>query len=134
MKPPKDLTRFYDNQPIPLKYFAMGAKEKIGEKRAYARHNLPASLEISNINKDRKLEARLINYGEGGICIKSAVKYNSGMSLFVRVKDFSRNPSYYCLNKCPRSICLADVKWCQKVRDSDSSYFKMGLQFFAPIY
>jgi len=104
------------------------------ERRSFSRQNFSAPLEISHFADRKRKDAELINHSEGGMCIRSRVKYNPSMSLFVRVKNFKSNDA--CIGDCNglRSISLADVKWCQKVDDVELSYFKIGLQFCPPAY
>jgi hypothetical protein len=57
-----------------------------------------------------------------------------GETLKIRVKEF--HPHGPCIGLCEglRFITLAEVKWCNGVPDSDTSHYRVGIKFYAPIY
>lgn len=134
MKPSMDSIGKSDRLQASLNCYSVGAKKTEGEKRAYPRRYFSVPLEISHINKENKSDGQLINHCEDGMCIRSKTKYNPGMSLVVRVKNFTSNELNIESCEGLRTINLVDVKWCQEILDTDKPYFKVGLQFHAPAY
>ena len=106
----------------------------IDEKRAYTRRNYPVPIDVSYISKERNLSAQSLNHCEGGMCFESTSFFYLGETLNIRVKDF--HPHGPCTGLCEglRSITLAEVKWCNEVPDSDTSHYRVGIKFYAPIY
>jgi hypothetical protein len=106
----------------------------IDEKRAYTRRNYPVPIDVSYICKEGNLSAQSLNHCEGGMCFESMSFFHPDETLNIRIKDF--HPHGPCTGLCEglRSITLAEVKWCLKVPDSDTSNYRVGIKFYAPIY
>ncbi len=121
-------------QQASINLFPIDSNRNIREKRATQRHRLSLPLEISYINKEKRSDAQLINHCPDGMCIRSRTGYKPGMSLVVRVKCYQSNDANIDYCEGPRSINLADVKWCEEIIDDESPYFKVGLQLLAPVY
>jgi len=104
------------------------------EKRAYTRQQYAVPIEISYINKENKFRGVSINHCENGMCIESKPSFHTGETINIRVKDF--HPYGPCIGLCEglRSITLAEVKWCSEVADADVSHYRVGIQFYAPVY
>lgn len=121
-------------QQASLNLISIDPSRKDLEKRAIPRQHLSLPLEISYINKEKRSDAQLINHCADGMCIRSRTGYKPGMSLVVRVKCYQANDANIDYYEGPRSINLADVKWCEEIMDDESPYFKVGLQLLAPVY
>jgi hypothetical protein len=104
------------------------------DRRAFERRNYQIPIETSSVRGGKMLNAQSINHCEGGMCFESNAAFHTGMTLFVRVKDF--HPHGPCRGLCEglRSITLADVKWCTETIETDVSRYKVGIQFYAPVY
>ena len=106
----------------------------VEEKRAYTRRQYAVPIEISYISKENKFRAESINHCENGMCFESKPSFHPGETINIRVKDF--HPHGPCIGLCEglRSITLAEVKWCSEVADTDISHYRVGIQFYAPVY
>jgi hypothetical protein len=104
------------------------------ERRAFERRNYQIPIEISFVRDGKILNARSLNHCERGMCFESTSTYHSGATLTVRVKDF--HPHGPCIGLCEglRSITLAEVKWCTEIAEAEDSPYRVGIQFFAPVY
>ena len=104
------------------------------EKRAYERRQYPVPIEISYINKVKSLSAQSLNHSEGGMCFESVFPFNPGETVNIRVKEF--HPHGPCTGLCEglRTITLAEVKWCSEAAITDVSHYRVGIQFYAPVY
>ena len=134
MKSPVDFSSKYDALPFFSDSLKIGKNENDGGRRTCPRQSLSAPLEVSHFINGKGTDAQLVNHCEGGICITSRTKFKPGMSLFIRVKEYPSKASFNEFDKGLRSMSLADVRWCQEVQDTGLPYFKMGLQFYAPVY
>lgn len=134
MKSSLDAFQNKDLQPTSLNLFPIGSNRNDSEKRKSPRQHLSLPLEVFYLNKKQRSDAQLINHCEDGMCIRSRIKYNPGMSLVVRVKSYRSNDADIGCYEGPRSINLADVKWYGEIMDDERPYYKVGLQLLAPIY
>jgi hypothetical protein len=134
MKPSIDPFKYKDLQKASLNLFPIDLNRNNREKRATPRQGLSLPIEISYLNKEERSDGLLINHCEDGMCIRSRIEYKSGMSLVVRVKCYQSNDAGIDFCNGPKSINLADVKWCKKITNNERPYFKVGLQLLAPEY
>jgi hypothetical protein len=104
------------------------------EKRAYERRQYCVPIEISYINKGNGSSAQSLNHCEGGMCFESALPFHPGETVNIRVKEF--HPHGPCKGLCEglRSITLAEVKWCSEASITNVSHYRVGIQFYAPVY
>jgi len=121
-------------QQASINLFPIDSNRNIREKRATQRHRLSLPLEVSYINKRQRSDAQLIDHCADGMCIRSRIEYKPGMSLVVRVKCYQSNDADIDFCDGPKSINLADVKWCKEIVDDERPSFKVGLQLLAPVY
>lgn len=108
--------------------------EGLSERRAFKRNNYQIPVEISFVRDGKISSAQSLNHCEGGMCLATNGAFHPGVSLSVRVKDF--HPRGPCIGLCKglRSITLAEVRWCTEIADPDVSQYRVGIQFFAPVY
>jgi hypothetical protein len=104
------------------------------ERRVFERRNYQIPIEISFFRNEKISSAKSLNHCENGMCFESTSSYHPGATLTVRVKDF--HPHGPCIGLCEglRSITLAEVKWCTENTDTVVSNYRVGIQFFAPVY
>lgn len=106
----------------------------LDEKRVYTRRRYQVPIEISYISKGKNLSAQLLDHCEGGMCFESHFSFQPGETLNIRVKEF--HPRGPCVGLCEglRTITLAEVKWCSDVSDTETSNYRVGIKFYAPVY
>lgn len=104
------------------------------EKRAYNRRQYCVPIEISYVHKGKRLSAESLNHCEGGMCFDSALSFQPGTTLNIRVIEF--HPHGPCTGLCEglRSIALAEVKWCSEDTARGAPRYQVGIQFLAPVY
>ncbi len=104
------------------------------EKRAYKRQKYSVPIEISYINKGASRSGQSLDHCEGGMCLASDLPFHLGATLNIRIKEF--HPQGPCIGLCEglRSVTLAEVKWCSQVADTDAAHYRVGIQFYAPVY
>ena len=56
-------------------------------ERQFKRQKQPTLVRVSTLGSDEYQEARLIDIGEGGLCLESSVPIRTGTMLYVQVFD-----------------------------------------------
>ena len=104
------------------------------DRRLFERRNYQIPIEISFVRDAKISNAQSLNHCKNGMCIESTSSFHLGATLTVRVKDF--HPYGPCIGLCEglRCITLAEVRWCTKIAEADVSHYRVGIQFFAPVY
>ena len=69
------------------------------------------------------------NFSSDGSYIETSHEFKSGTILIVRMLFYPPTTSYVNEASRPRSICLAEVKWRQKLDDENAARFGMGLKY-----
>lgn len=69
------------------------------------------------------------NFSEQGSYIEVPHQFPTGTILLVRMLRFPTSPRLKVDQDGPRSICLAEVKWQQELRDENTTRFGMGLRY-----
>ena len=102
------------------------------EKRTSARHNKEASILCSCFRTDRSDQgytAKMVNYGGGGMCLQSSRLIKPGTSLLCKLQDCSFNSADSQSFEGPRTISIAEVRWCKELRDIDKPCFGIGVKY-----
>ena len=96
--------------------------------------NIPCPLRFHISTKEMARCAQSLNHCEGGMCFESALPFHPGETVNIRVKEF--HPHGPCKGLCEglRSITLAEVKWCSETSITNVSHYRVGIQFYAPVY
>ena len=104
------------------------------DRRLFERRNYQIPIEISFFRDGKISTAQSLNHCESGMCIESTSSFHPGATVTVRVKDY--HPYGPCIGLCEglRSITLAEVRWCTEIAEADVSNYRVGIQFFAPVY
>ena len=69
------------------------------------------------------------NFSHEGSYIETSHKYKSGTILIMRTVRYPQVPSSVVDEEKPRSICLAEVRWCQEISDVYSIRYGVGLKY-----
>jgi hypothetical protein len=69
------------------------------------------------------------NFSSQGAYIEVLHKFESGTILILRMVLYPPMPSFIADDERPRSICLAEVKWWQRVADKNVSRYGIGLRY-----
>ena len=102
------------------------------EKRGSTRNS--AEIEIvcqpySSTSAGRHCSAVLRNFSDGGVYIEAPYEYSPGTILLIRTAN-AANPSNGLYPKEGlRTICLAEVRWRQNLRDTQTIRHGMGLGY-----
>ncbi len=102
------------------------------EKRASPRHKKEASILCSFFRTDRfdpGSMAKMVNCGPGGMCLESSRLFKPGTSLLCKLKDCSFSTADSGCFEGPRSVSIAEVRWCKEIRDNGKTYFGIGVKY-----
>ena len=69
------------------------------------------------------------NVSSLGSYVETSGKYPSGTILIVRMLRCPSAMSTMSHGEQPRSICLAEVKWCHELADGNGRRYGMGLKY-----
>ena len=103
------------------------------EKRACERNDYAADIAFSYFNKIHSYNAETLNLGRGGMCFKSNLWLQPGVTVCIRLKKTHPNgtDSGHCEGL--RSIALAEVKWCSELPDARVLPYGVGVKYFEPV-
>lgn len=104
------------------------------EKRASERRACNALISFSHFNKILSYDAKILNYGAGGMCFQSSHFLRPGAVVCIRLKEGQSFASLEDNGNGLRSISLAEVKWCNEVPDTESITYGVGVKYQPPDY
>jgi hypothetical protein len=102
------------------------------EKRTSPRHKKEASILCSFFRTDRSdpgYTAKMVNYGGGGMCLQSSRLIKPGTSLLCKLQDCSFSSADSQSFEGPRTISIAEVRWCKEISDIGKSCFGIGVKY-----
>ena len=108
----------------------MGAQAK---KRKEQRHACKATMKWIYFNKECYGAARILNYSQNGSYFQTDQALALGSTVLIHVfkcmdcVDVSKTPANLRWN------ALAEVKWCQKISDSDNTLYSVGVRYYYPV-
>ncbi len=77
----------------------------------------------------RESEGMMRNYSTKGSYIETSRKFKSGTILTIRIARYPIKSCSLSTEEGLRSICLAEVKWLQKLENEIASLYGMGLRY-----
>ncbi len=107
------------------------APEKKVVKRVAPRNPTEAAITCRPYTSSavRTSDGVMRNFSGSGSYIETTDRYRSGTILIMRMVRYPEIPPSIAAEERPRSICLAEVKWQQKLSDKTASRFGMGLRY-----
>ena len=69
------------------------------------------------------------NFSSLGSYVETSGKYESGTILIVRMVRYPPVVPTLASDNQPRTICLAEVKWCHELAEGDGNRYGMGLKY-----
>ena len=104
------------------------------EKRAFERRTCNALMAFSHFNQTYSHDARILNCSAGGMCFQAGVSLRPGATICIRVKEFDPPDVRDDCEDRLRCMSLAEVKWCHEMPGADSTTYRVGVKYQAPIY
>ena len=102
------------------------------EKRNSPRHEKEASVLCSFLRTDTSdpgYMAKMVNYGGGGMGLESDRVLKPGTSLLCKLQDCSFSSVDSKSFEGPRTISLAEVRWCRELRGFGEPCFGIGIKY-----
>ena len=103
------------------------------EKRIEQRHACRGTMNWVYFNKECYGAARVLNFSQNGSYFETGKALIVGSTVLIHVfkcmdcVDVSNTPTN------PRWNALAEVKWCQKLSDSENTLYAVGVRYHYPI-
>ena len=108
----------------------IATKEKT--KRAYPRNQTIATIKCQPYTSDaavRISDGVMCNFSSEGLYIETSQKFKSDTILIVRIVSYPPRQLSVADGEQPRSICLAKVKWSQKLSHENTIQFGIGMKY-----
>ena len=96
------------------------------ENRDYERYVCVADIAFSYFNHARFYNARILNVGKGGMCLRSKFFLEPGVVIWICLKKIHEIDAREGLH----SATLAKVKWCSRLSDEDNFPYGVGVSYF----
>jgi len=99
------------------------------ERRKHERFDLNASMEYAFHDSDQFYQARMCNYGKGGMCFLTGEALEPGADIYIMMESFSPDADgveFY-------DGYLAEVRWCQKLLPENGNDFRVGVKYYQTI-
>jgi len=99
------------------------------DKREHERFDLNASMVYAFHDSDLFYQARMCNYGKGGMCFTSDNALEPGSDVYIMMENFSPDAvgaEFY-------DGYLAEVRWCQKSIPETATDFRVGVKYYQTI-
>ena len=77
----------------------------------------------------RTADGVIRNYSGKGVYMETSHRFKSGTILHLRIVQYPSEPLSVSTDASPRSICLAEVKWQQKLADAKGHQYGLGLRY-----
>jgi len=104
------------------------------DKRASGRSTCNALISFSHFNQLPSYDAKILNYGAGGMCFQSSHFLRPGAILCIRLKEGQSFASLEDNGNGLRCISLAEVKWCNEMPGTESITYGVGVKYQPPDY
>jgi len=99
------------------------------DRREHERFDLNASMVYAFHDSDLFYQARMCNYGKGGMCFTSDNALEPGSDIYIMMENFSPDAAgaeFY-------DGYLAEVRWCQKSNPETATDFRVGVKYYQTI-
>lgn len=100
------------------------------DKRIDKRHNCKAAIFCNCFNRKDGLNAKMLNYSEGGMYFESDGFFKKGTNVIFKIKSCSRiaTDPEHC--KGLRTVSLAEVRWWKEIKDKAQNNFGIGVKYY----
>ena len=102
------------------------------EKRSGIRHHIEASLIYAPFNTNNYHDAEMIDVSEKGMSFRSGAPLKPGAFIFIRIQKCSDLISHIKTEIRPRSVTLAEVKWCRELISDSKTLYDIGVIYLYP--
>lgn len=100
------------------------------DKRAGKRYSCDISVACRYFNGEENSYGKLLNYSKAGVYLESVSLFKEKSIIFIRVEEILSNVVQSNLNCAPRTITLAEVRWCKKIKDAGIARYAIGARYF----
>jgi hypothetical protein len=100
------------------------------DKRAGQRYSCDISVACTYFNGEENSYGKLLNYSKAGVYLESVSLFKEKSIIFIRVEEILSNGAQSNINCAPRTITLAEVRWCKKISDAGIARWGIGARYF----
>jgi DNA-binding NarL/FixJ family response regulator len=105
------------------------------EKRKQNRWQFEAPIVYSKFHSGIDHSTRSYNFSDTGLCLKMESPIPMGTPVFVRVENGHASVvAKKAGDACPRTVGLAEVRWCRKVENDGELFYQVGMKYLHPGY
>ena len=104
------------------------------DKRNYDRYDQEALITWAYFNSDNFRQAKMLNYGEGGLYFESHDAFQPGTYVHIRVGHKLSDNSGSTIHSGFRSVVLGEVKWCKEINGVEANHhgYGIGVKYYEP--
>ena len=102
------------------------------EKRSDLRYRFRASIIYAAFNTNNYHDAEVVDVGKKGMSFRSRSPLKPGASIFIRMEKYSNVSSDIAAEMRPRSVTLAEVKWCRELISIFETHYHIGVIYLCP--
>jgi hypothetical protein len=103
-----------------------------GEKRSCIRYHFMASIIYAPFNTNNYHDGEVVDVSEKGMSFRSRVPLKPGSAIFIRTQKYCRMISNANAEIRPRTVTLAEVKWCRELTSKYETLFDIGVIYLYP--
>ena len=100
------------------------------DKRKDQRLDCEASIVFSYFAKDKTFNGRMLNFSKNGMYFEFGEFIKSGAAIYSRLRSCAELPSDPERCEGLRSVSLAEVRWCKKLKNKGKPCFGIGLKYY----
>jgi hypothetical protein len=101
-------------------------------KRSGIRLHFKASIVYAPFNTSNYQDAEVVDVSETGMCFRSRTPLKPGAVVFIRMEKYSPMISNINSEIRPRSVTLAEVKWCGELFSKFETLYDIGVIYLYP--
>ena len=99
------------------------------DRRQHERSDLNASMVYVFHDSDLFYQARMCNYGKGGMCFIAGNALEPGSDIYIMMENYAPDAAGAEIY----DGYLAEVRWCQKSLPEKVDEFKVGVKYYQTI-
>ena len=104
------------------------------EKRRQDRWPFEVSIVYSKFHSGIDHASQSLNFSDTGLCVKMDNPIPKGTPVFVRVESMTITKDSKTQDLFPRTVGLAEVRWCRKIDTGAEPFYQVGMKYLHPSY
>jgi len=101
--------------------------------RSCQRADCNANLIFSLFNQNVGRTGFLVNCSETGLLFTTDSPLKTGATVFIRLSKAEDLPPGSAVVSRPRSVCVAEVRWCHEEKKGHGTRYMIGAKYLIPV-